>query len=97
MKIALGLAPVFRPALCVFTLACACASHSAFAYTMKTYHGEGASRIEACSLARNDALSPTAGEAHGHLLKLGKCDCGKSGASGKASAWQCTVQVTHER
>ncbi|MDR5760835.1 hypothetical protein [Caballeronia sp. LZ035] len=101
MRIALDVAPVFRPALCVLALTCACAGQSAFAYTINTYHGEGVSRIEACSLARNDALSPTAEEAHGHLLKLGKCDCGKADASasagGKAGAWQCTVQVTHER
>jgi hypothetical protein len=101
MRIAPDVAPVLRiarrPALFALALACACAAQSALAYTVKTYHGEGASRIQACSLAHNDALSPASEEAHGHLLKLGKCECGKSGANGKAATWQCTVQVTHER
>jgi hypothetical protein len=79
------------------SLALACSIPSVFAYTIKTYHGQGASRVQACSLARLTARSPDEEPAHGRLLKVSACQCAFDSQSPHASGWQCLVQATHER
>jgi hypothetical protein len=67
------------------------------AYTVKTYQGLGTTRIEACTLARQSALSPTAEAAHGRLIKVTACQCGNKSKPGSPAHWACRVETTHER
>jgi hypothetical protein len=78
-------------------LALACSAGPVCAYTITTYHGAGASRIEACALATQTAESPDEEPAHGRLLKTGACQCDHNGKGESAGAWQCMVEATHER
>jgi hypothetical protein len=85
-SIALGLA-----------LALACSFAPVHAYTVTTYHGAGASRIEACALATQSAQSPNEEPAHGRLLKTSDCQCNHASKADTPVAWQCLVEATHER
>ncbi|QGZ63096.1 hypothetical protein [Paraburkholderia acidisoli] len=63
-------------------------------YTIKTYHGAGASRVEACSLAKASALSPHEEVAHGRMLKVSRCECNQATTS---PPWHCLVQSVHDK
>jgi hypothetical protein len=77
-------------------LALGCCMNVASAYTVKTYHGAGTSRVEACSLAKAGAQSPKEESAHGKMTKVSACQC--THADGAMNGqWQCQVQTVHER
>ncbi|WP_109476243.1 hypothetical protein [Paraburkholderia sp. C35] len=78
-------------------LALACSVSAVHAYTITTYHGAGASRIEACALATQRAQSPDEEPAHGRLLKTSKCECDHASKGASSGEWQCLVEATHER
>lgn len=75
----------------------ACVAGSASAYTIKTYHGLGASRIQACTLAKQGAQSPDEEVAHGRLIKVSACDCGVTSTPDTGRQWNCLVEATHDR
>jgi hypothetical protein len=79
------------------SLVLACSTSSVLAYTIKSYEGTGASRVQACSLAKLTARSPDEEPAHGRLLKVSACQCAFDGKAPHSSQWQCLVQATHER
>ncbi|WP_144147268.1 hypothetical protein [Paraburkholderia sp. BCC1884] len=78
-------------------LTLACGAGSALAYTIKTYHGVGASKIEACTLAKQAAESPDEEVAHGRLIKVSACNCTVTSKPGAPRQWSCLVQSTHDR
>ena len=69
---------------------------SVLAYTVKTYHGAGTTRIEACALAKATAQSPDEETAHGRLTKISDCRCESGTKSGSQDQWHCLVQATHD-
>jgi hypothetical protein len=73
-----------------------CAAGSGYAYSVTTYQGLGASRIEACSLATRSAESSTKEAVQGRLLKVGSCQCGQKSNAKDSERWQCLVEATHE-
>jgi hypothetical protein len=72
-------------------------SQSADAYSVNTYRGTGASRIEACASARQDALSSAQETAHGKLTRVGSCQCNRKDPAGHLNHWECWVQSIHTR
>ncbi|MGF6771859.1 hypothetical protein P3T18_004346 [Paraburkholderia sp. GAS199] len=79
------------------TLVLTCMASSTLAYTIKTYQGNGASRIEACTLAKTTAESPDQETAHGHLIKVSACKCSSTESTHDSKQWLCLVQATHDR
>ena len=75
----------------------ACSVGPVHAYTITTYHGAGASRIEACALATQSAESPNEESVHGRLLKTSDCQCDHASKGASSGEWQCLVEATHER
>jgi hypothetical protein len=67
------------------------------AYSIKTYRGTGASRIQACSSAKQSALSPGEETAHGRLTKVGACQCDRKDPAGHPVQWECWVQTVHQK
>ncbi|SOE83681.1 hypothetical protein SAMN05446935_4099 [Burkholderia sp. YR290] len=78
-------------------LTLACVSHCVLAYSVKAYNGEGTTRIEACTLAKNRAQSPDEEVAHGRLIKTSRCDCGRTSEAKDKNAWHCMVETTHQK
>jgi hypothetical protein len=86
------------PGLAVATaIAFAAVAQTADAYSIKTYRGTGASRIEACSSAKQSALSPAEETAHGRLTKVGDCQCSRKDPAGRLAQWECSVQTIHQK
>jgi hypothetical protein len=83
-------------------LALACSASSVHAYSIKTYQGLGASRIQACTLAKQGAQAPDEEVAHGRLTKVSACNCSQKEAdktvdADNAKQWRCLVEAVHER
>jgi hypothetical protein len=78
------------------SLALTCVTSSVLPYTVKTYHGAGATRIEACSLAKATAQSPDEETAHGRLSKISDCQCENGAKARSQDQWHCLVQATHD-
>jgi hypothetical protein len=68
------------------------------AYSITTYQGVGGSKTEACSLAKESAMSPGRHPAHGRLLKTSGCQCNLNDKAGGGPAqWRCLVQTTRAK
>ncbi|WP_147329501.1 hypothetical protein [Paraburkholderia sp. DHOC27] len=81
----------------LFMIALLPSAAPAEAYSVKTYQASGGSRIEACTLVKQNALSQAGETAHGRMTKISACKCDIQGRAGVPQKWQCQVQTIHAK